>query len=79
MRTFEAIMHFHDYWIRKIMEDTTLIKKYSELLEFYEHDLIEDYDSTDSELTIVQMWRKECELLNEFAAITKEKEKESKE
>ena len=74
MRTFEAIMHFHDYWIRKIMEDVSLIKKYSELLEFYEHDLIEDYDSTDSELTIVQMWRKECELLNEFALIKKQKE-----
>lgn len=74
MRTFEAIMHFHDYWIRKIMEDGTLIKKYSELLEFYEHDLIEDYDSTDSELSILQMWRKECELLNAFAAMKKEKE-----
>jgi hypothetical protein len=74
MRTFKAIKHFHDYWIRKIMEDATLIKKYSELLEFYEHDLIKDYDSTDSERIIVRMWRKECELINEFAAIKKEKE-----
>ena len=74
MRTFEAINQFHDFWIRKVTADPKLIKKYSELLEFYEHDLIEDYDSTDSELSIVQMWRKECELLNEFASIKKEKE-----